>query len=100
MSTQPRCTCGRCTIRGFMGPAIITTLGILFLLSELEPRLLLFRSYVSDPVHRHRSDSSGIRDGSARRSHQRAGLCCSADRACATHFVPPPYTSPTPGQGQ
>jgi hypothetical protein len=35
MSTQPRCTCSRCTIRGFMGPAIITTLGILFLLSEL-----------------------------------------------------------------
>jgi hypothetical protein len=35
MSTQPRCTCGRCTIRGLMGPAVITTLGVLFLLSEL-----------------------------------------------------------------
>lgn len=35
MSNQVRCTCGRCTIRGFMGPAVITTLGILFLLSEL-----------------------------------------------------------------
>ena len=35
MSIQPRCTCSRCTIRGLMGPAVITTLGVLFLLSEL-----------------------------------------------------------------
>src|ERR1700739_2659763 len=35
MSTQPRCTCSRCTIRGLMRPAVITTLGVLFLLSEL-----------------------------------------------------------------
>jgi len=43
MSTQPRCTCRRCTIRGLMGPAIITTLGILFLLSELQDGMLSFR---------------------------------------------------------
>lgn len=36
MSTQTRCTCSRCTTRGLMGPAVITTLGILFLLSELQ----------------------------------------------------------------
>ena len=35
MTTQLRCTCSRCTIRGFMGPAVITSLGVLFLLSEL-----------------------------------------------------------------
>jgi hypothetical protein len=35
MSAQVRCACSRCTIHGLMGPAIITTLGILFLLSEL-----------------------------------------------------------------
>ncbi len=35
MSTQPRCTCSRCTIRGLMGPTVITTLGVLFLFSEL-----------------------------------------------------------------
>lgn len=35
MSNQPRCNCTRCTIRALMGPAIITTLGILFLLNEL-----------------------------------------------------------------
>jgi hypothetical protein len=43
MSTQPRCACHRCTIRGLMGPAIITTLGILFLLSELQDGMLSFR---------------------------------------------------------
>jgi hypothetical protein len=43
MSTQPRCTCSRCTIRGLMGPAIITTLGILFLLSELQDGTFSFR---------------------------------------------------------
>jgi len=35
MSTPVRCPCSRCTIRGLMGPAVITTLGVLFLLSEL-----------------------------------------------------------------
>jgi hypothetical protein len=34
MSDKLRCTCRRCTIRSLMGPAIITTIGILFLLSE------------------------------------------------------------------
>ena len=34
MSDKVRCTCRRCTIRGLMGPAIITTVGILFLLGE------------------------------------------------------------------
>lgn len=34
MSDKIRCTCRRCTIRSLMGPAIITTIGILFLLSE------------------------------------------------------------------
>ncbi len=43
MSAQARCTCSRCTIRGLMGPAIITTLGILFLLSVLQDGMLSFR---------------------------------------------------------
>src|SRR5258707_428153 len=43
MSAQARCTCNRCTIRGLMGPAIITSLGILFLLSELQGGMLSFR---------------------------------------------------------
>ena len=35
MSDRVRCSCSRCTIRGLMGPVVITTLGILFLLDEL-----------------------------------------------------------------
>lgn len=34
MSDRVRCNCRRCVIRGLMGPAILITLGILFLLGE------------------------------------------------------------------
>ena len=32
--TNPRCTCGRCRMSGMMGPVILITLGILFLLQQ------------------------------------------------------------------
>jgi hypothetical protein len=35
MSNPARCKCPRCSIRSLMGPVIVTTMGILFLLSEL-----------------------------------------------------------------
>src|SRR5256885_11021461 len=34
MSNELRCRCPRCTIRGLLGPAVIITIGILFLLHE------------------------------------------------------------------
>lgn len=34
MSAQTRCHCQSCTIRGMLGPAILITLGILFLLHQ------------------------------------------------------------------
>jgi Domain of unknown function (DUF5668) len=34
MSNHIRCRCRRCTIRGLMGPAVLITLGILFLLDQ------------------------------------------------------------------
>jgi drug/metabolite transporter (DMT)-like permease len=34
MSNRIRCACRRCTIRGLMGPAVIITVGVLFLLNE------------------------------------------------------------------
>ena len=34
MSDRVRCTCRRCAIRSLMGPAVITTIGLLFLLGE------------------------------------------------------------------
>jgi hypothetical protein len=35
MSNRMRCACRRCTIRGLMGPAIIITVGVLLLFSEM-----------------------------------------------------------------
>ena len=34
MSDRIRCSCRRCTIRSLMGPAVIITVGILFLLEQ------------------------------------------------------------------
>ena len=34
MSNRIRCNCRRCTIRGLMGPAIMITIGVLFLLAQ------------------------------------------------------------------
>jgi hypothetical protein len=34
MSDRIRCACRRCTIRGLMGPAVIITVGVLFLLDQ------------------------------------------------------------------
>ena len=46
MSNRTRCTCQRCTIRGFMGPAVVITLGILFLLGQLRGDFFSFwRTY-------------------------------------------------------
>ena len=35
MSTQVRCHCQSCTIRGLTGPSIVITIGVLFLLHQL-----------------------------------------------------------------
>ena len=35
MSNDIRCRCARCTIRGLMAPAVIITIGVLFLLHEM-----------------------------------------------------------------
>ena len=35
MSERIRCACRRCTIRSLMGPAIIITVGVLFLLDQM-----------------------------------------------------------------
>jgi len=42
MSDRIRCSCRRCTIRSLMGPAIIITIGVLFLLSEVRGGYLDF----------------------------------------------------------
>jgi len=35
MSEQIRCRCARCTIRGLLGPAVVITIGVLFLLQQM-----------------------------------------------------------------
>jgi len=35
MSDRIRCTCQRCTTRGLMGPVIVVTVGVLFLLAQM-----------------------------------------------------------------
>ena len=35
MANAAQCRCMRCSIRSLMGPVIVTTIGVLFLLSEL-----------------------------------------------------------------
>ena len=35
MSDRVRCTCRRCTIRGLLGPAILISIGVLFLLDQM-----------------------------------------------------------------
>ena len=35
MSDRIRCNCQRCLIRSFMGPAVIITIGVLFLLDQM-----------------------------------------------------------------
>ena len=42
MSTQNRCHCQSCMIRTLTGPAIVITLGVLFLLDRVHGRLLFF----------------------------------------------------------
>ena len=41
MRDQIRCRCPRCTIRGLMGPAVIITIGVLFLLNEMRGDLFI-----------------------------------------------------------
>ena len=36
MSPKVRCACHSCTIRGFVGPAVVITVGVLLLLSEVQ----------------------------------------------------------------
>jgi len=34
MADEMRCACARCTMRGLMGPVVLITLGVLFLLGR------------------------------------------------------------------
>src|SRR5215470_5822996 len=42
MNNRVRCNCPRCVIRGLMGPAVVVTVGVLFLLDQLCSGYLAF----------------------------------------------------------
>ena len=43
MSNRVRCNCRQCVIRGLMGPAVLVTVGVLFLLDQMRGGYLSFR---------------------------------------------------------
>ena len=103
MSTQFRCTCGRCTIRGFMGPAVITTIGILFLLSELRGGTFSFSHtfpllfIVIGAILL----ASAVAPMDGHVNPPIAGVPpAPPPTAPATSSTPPTYTNPYSGQGQ
>jgi hypothetical protein len=97
MSNRIRCACPRCTVRALMGPAIIITLGVLFLLSEMRggffdfsntyPFLLIVIGVIS------LASSLAPMDGH---------ISPNAPSVAPASSVPPPGVSqpPMPGQGQ
>jgi hypothetical protein len=91
MTAQFRCTCSRCTIRGFMGPAVITTLGVLFLLSELR------RGYLSIG---HTYPILFLVIGAILLGSALAPMDGHVETPPAPPSPPPTYSSPTPGQGR
>lgn len=44
MSTRAKCNCQSCTIRGYIGPAVVITLGVLLLLNEVQGGRFYFGS--------------------------------------------------------
>ena len=42
MARENHCRCPRCTIRGLMGPAVLITIGVLFLLHEVRGNVFDF----------------------------------------------------------
>jgi LiaI-LiaF-like transmembrane region len=99
MSDRIRCRCESCTIDSFLGPAVITTLGVLFLIGQLSsgdfsftrtwPVLLLVIGLIKlasaiAPRTGHLADSAPVPPTAAAPPAQQ----------------PPPSQTPSPGQGQ
>ncbi len=105
---NPACRCGRCRTRGLMGPAVLITLGLLFLLANLSdypfqrtwPILLIVMGAIE--LLRYKiSDSGHLNPGEYRPSN--AGQINAGQTPQRTHpppVAPPPApTADAPGQG-
>jgi hypothetical protein len=103
MSDRIRCNCQRCTIRGLMGPVVVVTVGVLFLLAEMRggffdfgntyPVILIVIGIISL--------ASAMASGEGHVSSSTAPV---PPTAPPSHGVPAPPSSATPtsypGQGQ
>jgi hypothetical protein len=95
MSNGIRCRCPRCTIRGLMGPAVIVTIGVLFLLHEVRGDVFDFSNTYPFIL---------IVIGAILLASSMAPMDGHVDSTTAPPAVPPatpgPAQSSPPGQGQ
>ena len=103
MADPVRCTCPRCSIRHLMGPVVVTTIGVLFLLSEVRggyfhightfPVLLIVIGIILlvsalAPMDGHIESPGSVSPASG------------AQPATPPPAAPPTHTNPYSGQGQ
>lgn len=97
MSDRIRCTCRRCTIRSLMGPAIVITVGVLFLLSEMIGGSFSFdRTF---PVILIVIGAISLASSTAPADGHISGAAPPAAPVAPASTPPPPQNS-LPGQGQ
>jgi hypothetical protein len=94
MSDRIRCACRRCTIRGLMGPAVVITVGLLFLLDQMRGDNLSFSN--TWPVIL--LVVGAIQLAAALSSSE--GHLYGPHPPTPPSTVPPPPQNPHPGQGQ
>jgi LiaI-LiaF-like transmembrane region len=104
MSENPRCRCPRCTIRALVGPAVIVTVGVLFLLQQMRggyfdfgntyPVILVVIGAIL------LASSLAPMDGHINPSAQPANPPVAPPPAAPGAPTQSQYQSPYPGQGQ
>ena len=92
MSTQPRCHCQSCTIRNLTGPAVVITVGVLFLLHQVHGGLLV-RKYLAGDPGGHRSVARGFGAGAAGWPHGRNDASDAGIPPSPPAGPPPPVSS-------
>lgn len=93
MSNRVRCNCSRCTIRSLMGPAIIITVGVLFLLDQVRGGYFSFGN--TFPVILIVIGAISLASNLAPTDGHISGPV-----PTAPPMSPPPPAQNTPGQGQ
>jgi hypothetical protein len=94
MGNGIRCACRRCTIRGLMGPAILITIGLLFLLSEMRGGYFSFGNTL--PIILIVIGAISLASSMASMEGHISGTV----PAAAPGTMPTPHQNPLPGQRQ